>query len=571
MRAALAHDAPSFQAALAQATTDELIRALFAAVAPFAAMFQDIVAYFKRAGANEGANHWNVAIGREIPELKEFERFLEIWDSTFAEVSAPAIGWAAKRALRRAVNAVIDDYRHDEPTSIDEVDHWYELYTRGQFPPLPLEVAPIQFPAPISDAAMICAITLGLVRARWRSRDELMDAYQQWNPVTRQRTIGFSRDDAFHPGTVAQDETDYWLGNAVKMLAHLRHTDPAIVRTICAKLEPEFEGLQLRVFTFATEAARLQRLLSLPVWKKRNEVYAVWVCTEIVQSLPDHKVALLSEERRLLFAFRKTRLAVIETSLPPLTLYGERRVKLANPLGKKRTGNVQPDYSLWTEGQSETCKLVVEVKHYKEAKQRDFNEVLIDYARAHPSAAVLLVNYGRLGDVPNLGDASITSRCRQIGNLTSGNRDQRNIFRDAVSNAVGPRKWPLLLVVDVSKGMARLLKEDQIFAGWFATTWMKPGFLDERMVVLADHKVRDHRRVLGTSNAIVEYDMSEERDLVSVLQTLGDKAEEFVVVTDKDGLTDLLILPEHTASRLLGYSDIWAVRIHRQALPARTR
>ncbi|MBH5386667.1 hypothetical protein [Bradyrhizobium diversitatis] len=132
---------------------------------------------------NHAPDHWNVAIGREIPELKEFEKFLEIWDSTLAEVSTPAIGWAAKEALRRAVNAVIDDYRHDQPTSIDEVDHWYELYTRGQFPPLPLEVAPSQFPAPISDAAMICAITLGLVRTRWRSRDELMDAYQQWNPV----------------------------------------------------------------------------------------------------------------------------------------------------------------------------------------------------------------------------------------------------------------------------------------------------------------------------------------------------------------------------------------------------
>src|SRR5262249_30355884 len=158
----------------------------------------------------------------------------------------------------------------------------------------------------ISDVAMICAITFGLIQARWRFRDELIDAFEEWDPVTRQRTIGFSRDDAFHPGTVAQDETDRWLGNTVKMLARLRRTDPAIVRTICAKLELEFADLQLRNFTFATEAARLQRLLSLPVWKKRNEVYAVWVCTEIVQSLPDHKVVLLNEERRLLFAFRKT-------------------------------------------------------------------------------------------------------------------------------------------------------------------------------------------------------------------------------------------------------------------------
>ncbi len=91
---------------------------------------------------------------------------------------------------------------------------------------------------------------------------------------------------------------------------------------------------------------------------------------------------------------------------------------------------------------NETCKLVVEVKHYKSAKQRDFNDVLIDYARAHPTAEVLLVNYGRLGDVPDLGDASISSRCRQIGNLTSDNHRRRTIFRNVVANAVGARKWP---------------------------------------------------------------------------------------------------------------------------------
>jgi hypothetical protein len=48
--------------------------------------------------------------------------------------------------------------------------------------------------------------------------------------------------------------------------------------------------------------------------------------------------------------------------------------------------------------------------------------------------------------------------------------------------------------------------------------------------------------------------MAEERVFVAVLLALGDKAEEFLVVTYQDGLTDLLVLPEHAVSRLLGNS-----------------
>ncbi len=50
-----------------------------------------------------------------------------------------------------------------------------------------------------------------------------------------------------------------------------------------------------------------------------------------------------------------------------------------------------------------------------------------------------------------------------------------------------------------------------------------------------------------------------------MLQALGDTAEEFEVVTNRDGLTDLLALPEHSASRLYK-SGLWAVRIPRRCL-----
>jgi hypothetical protein len=118
-------------------------------------------------------------------------------------------------------------------------------------------------------------------------------------------------------------------------------------------------------------------LLSLPAWKKRHEFYGVWVATQIVGALEDHEVVINHDNGELKFAFAEARIADIESSRPKLSLFAERRTRLADPVGESRTSAVQPDYGIWTRSANfPKCVLVVEVKHYKKRSRRNFRAAL---------------------------------------------------------------------------------------------------------------------------------------------------------------------------------------------------
>jgi hypothetical protein len=108
---------------------------------------------------------------------------------------------------------------------------------------------PSNFAPPISDAAMIAWVCIEKVRALWESREKMMEAYSEIDSVSRERVIGFSREDAFHPGTIAQNETDYCLACAVQSLGRLRVASSTLIEKVSARLSEEFQGLPLRRFT----------------------------------------------------------------------------------------------------------------------------------------------------------------------------------------------------------------------------------------------------------------------------------------------------------------------------------
>ena len=182
----------------------------------------------------------------------------------------------------------------------------------------------------------------------------------------------------------------------------------------------------------------LERLLSLPAWRKRYELYGVWVATAIVGALEDHEVTINHTNGELKFAFGEARIADVVTSRPKVSLYSERRTPLASPVGKGRVSSVQPDFGLWACGsQQDDCVMIVEVKHYKRRSRSNFREALIDYANAHPKAIVVLVNYGPVGsafaDLPK----AIDERCKMIGYLNPENLLAQDSFRRAVQTCVG--------------------------------------------------------------------------------------------------------------------------------------
>jgi hypothetical protein len=241
----------------------------------------------------------------------------------------------------------------------------------------------------------------------------------------------------------------------------------AVNKKLGNRLKDEFSRYPRKKFGARIEVADLQAYLSLPIWKKRHELYAVWIATEIINALPDHRCEIHSENGRIVFAFRETIVATVKSSWPPVRLISERRVPLDSPVGKGRSSNVQPDYGLWrSENGQETCGLVVEVKHYKRSASSSFGDVLIDYARAFPKAEVFLVNHGPVGYATTEGvPHELLRRCNTIERFTVSRWPAREELRDAVRKYVGDpvirrerqqqgsRGADTVLAVDVSGSM----------------------------------------------------------------------------------------------------------------------
>lgn len=156
----------------------------------------------------------------------------------------------------------------------------------------------------------------------------------------------------------------------------------------------------------------------------------------------------------------------ILTAVPVRILFSERRTPLSNPKGKGRSENVQPDFGIWhgpTSG--DVCDLVVEVKHYLRPAKTSWTHVIEDYANAHPSATIVLVNYGQSGNAMDAVCSDAKSRCRLIGNLRPRQPSAIAELSDLVRRAVGPvfrvdqqgvrggAETPLAVILDRSSSM----------------------------------------------------------------------------------------------------------------------
>lgn len=154
------------------------------------------------------------------------------------------------------------------------------------------------------------------------------------------------RDDALHPFTIAQSETNFWLRSEIGLLAEIRRLPETLVDDLAARMSTRLAPLVRRRIAGKIEVSDIGRLLSLPVWTHRYETYGVWIATRIVASIDDHDVMTQSDDGRLKFGFREAMIAEVKTAYPTCRLFAERREPLTDPIGQSRKSNVQPDFSI---------------------------------------------------------------------------------------------------------------------------------------------------------------------------------------------------------------------------------
>ena len=229
---------------------------------------------------------------------------------------------------------------------------------------------------------------------------------------------------------------------------------------------------------------------------------------------------------------------------PAVSLFSERKTALQYPVGKGRKNNVQPDYGLWrAERYGERCSLVVEVKHYKRPDGRNFRDALVDYARAHPDAVAMLVNYGPVGLSEELPYA-LRRRCQTVDHLNPRNKQAKDQFRKAVRAQIGePARTvgrlvaggglPRSVIVDTSASMVQVLRS--AWFGEFAGNLARGGALT---AVLVDEGPRATVGMDSVAGWIQENELNRGTRLGAAVAAVVEAEASTLVVTDSDGLRD---------------------------------
>ncbi|WP_143328267.1 hypothetical protein [Caballeronia pedi] len=535
LRVLLDSEAASIEEAVRQSSTDHLIEKFFVAGAPFGEMFRAILAFFEASGAREGRKEWEIKVDDEHLDLKHFEHFLRTWDSVSADFDVPDVDWSGAWDFN---NVAYDNGMRCTPSFgtsgndiSTDVETWLQAYWQGLYETYPLSLHPLKFAPPFADVASNFMASLALIRKRWPGRKEMLAL----TPIRE-------RSDGFALGTLAQEETDYRLGYGIYYLSRLSSLDESLREKMARELTEKYAQFPRRKIGIHVDQLMLERILKLPLWQKRYELYAVWIATEIVGAVKDHNCELHHENGKIVFPFRENVVATIKSSSPAVRLYAERRRPLSNPISDERRGNVQPDYSLWRGSDAkEACGLVVEVKHYKRDASSRFRKVLIDYARAHADAQVVLVSHGKASVAFSQPDRDVQNRCHIIGELTVRNREPREALKKLVRDFVGEPALPMppdagdtVIALDVSASMSGALGSPLLIDLLGALTGERA-----RALAPVDFEVRAILPMERMAEVVRSVQHGRSTDLTEPVDDLLLRFESVILVTDEGGLKSL--------------------------------
>lgn len=515
----------TLEAALPQTKLDDLVRAIFGGVAPFGAMYRDILNFFKAAAAKKGRHELRLELD-DIPfDLKHLEAFGEAIAASTAFEILPLLSVMQAFRMAGALEMALQGVEH--PPLAEDVQQWLDSSQRGKLDPFPASLRSGWTGPSTRAAAMLTQASLTFLREQASTIE-----------ACRLLLTRAKRDDIFDPPAAAGIANDLWFNRMIAALAHTKQLSREAAMEVENQLASFLEPFVLQPVMIDAAPADLRRLLSLPAWKQRYELYAVWVAVEIVNCLPDHECTIHTSNGVLEFGFCEKTLATFKGRRDKTELVAERKSRLIDPLGKSRKGNAQPDYGLWRDG---TCTLVVEVKHYKRVAKRSFSEVLVDYARAHPEAEVVLVNYGPTGDsIDSMQTArDIAGRCQHIPYLNPLNDSARQQLKELVIEGAGPPPASGLLLLDVSASMSHAFESSYGGPSEIAS-WLRSSDLDGiNEVVFADTEERWRGSLEEAKTKAQSWTPSRGTALVPLLGRLLADRSEIMVATDLDGILEM--------------------------------
>jgi len=362
-------EAKTFQADLDRrgVTAQTLLQAVFRLVAPYAEMMSDILSFFARVGARATSDNLRIrfdfgSAGHDFDFA--LENFRD-WETRFREVMTTI--------------------------AVDEIDDLLALQLRHAF--------------------VARGLTYDIVGSRWSDFDPADESVAQW--IGRETLLPLPRVPAVEDvglrsflervwrilHAISQSKSDEPLLStddihAIVRGAYLLSRNEAV---LLERLAPMFAAMPFRNVETKALVEQLLEIFNLPVWKRRSELYSIWVGARLMTALGD-ATRVHVVDRTLVFAFGGTHLATVQLADGEnLHVWCELRTEAtAGVVGKGRKRRIQPDYVVLREPTSHanSAALVVECKQYLRQSRKGFADALIDYASNHTNSTIVLVNYG---------------------------------------------------------------------------------------------------------------------------------------------------------------------------------
>lgn len=215
-------------------------------------------------------------------------------------------------------------------------------------------------------------------------------------------------------------------------------------------------------------------ILNLPIWKKRYEMYSVWVGSVLLRCAAnaDPRIRFHTQNGVLSFGFAGNLLATYRWGEQDLHIWCE----LASPLkgkSEKRTRSIKPDFRVLEATESPDpaadTRLVLECKHYLAAGRRNFVSAAADYARSCPKAIAVLANHGP-ADHSKLIDAvdgKLRDRVRFLGDATAIAEQASQKIATVMVKILFPLEVVQLEISQVDESLHESL-------AWIQLNWLPP-------------------------------------------------------------------------------------------------
>ena len=450
---------------------EAFLEVFFGALKPFSGMLRDVLGMFEEAGARRSDANLRIAFDfnqASKPLALTLEEFRET-EAFFRRVSRPVVvrEWNGNTlsSLWQDVQTVLESLGvRQHPGAPDRVRdprvrRWVEHNGRPEWLPFPgfpksgnedldnvLGMAERLIHYIIAEVRKLGAtygeFTRGLNDLPWEepAQNELVGAADDVEDEQPRRSfVGAAHD--FWPNSFAEN-----VCLAVERVNDVKRGDisePALL--LAAAIRTGFDRPPRYERTRIALEQDFRDVVNLPIWKKRHELYAVWVASRIADALRDLSWEWHPDGDTLRFSFGGVELATLRSIDGGTHIFWtEKRTALKGGgiWGRK---HIQPDYRIMTvpTHRDEATSLVVECKQYRKWSKKNFGAALDDYAKGCPTAPIVLVNYGPTDmGIIELVDPLRRDRTYLVGDFKPGGDAALDRFRELVRSAYASQLTP---------------------------------------------------------------------------------------------------------------------------------